>query len=664
MSAFFLLLLSTFSATDCNGNGVEDSLDLLPQGFAFLSAPTYPVLGSEPNSLSAVDLNSDGKPDLATATYRCLGCSPPIPGGISVLFNKGDGSFEDAVIYPVVDNIRSLVAADLNDDGKIDLATANDHCSGCSPPTVGGISVLINRGDGTFDDVLTLAAGEHLGPLMAADLNGDSKPDLAAPVYGCTDCDPPSRGGVLVIHNQGNGTFAESGKFAVGGSPHSLVAVDLDRDGTLDLASADSSNGILVLLNQGDGTLQDVVSYPLDYPQTLIAVDLSGDGTPDLAAADLGGVFLLLNRGNGTFDSVSYPVVNGSGGLIAADIDQDEQVDLAVWARSSGTGVAVLLNQGEGRFHHAGSHGFGFGSVTNLVVSADLNGDGMPDFAAAGSHINQSVTNVSVLLNRGDGNFDGTAIYSVQAAPRSLVAAELNGDGKPDLVYANEAGVLVRLNRGDGAFGDAVSYTFGEVIIAPQLIASDFNGDSRLDIALTRIHLAVDSGLLAVLLNHGDGRFKDSVSYPVGRYAESLIGGDLNNDGHLDLTTANSFSNNLSVLLGRGDGTFKDAGGSRWFGPPRLAAVRGLGPRDVLLSGAPKQPNPSHGHSSAHRGLVVTFPAWALHWPDPPWYAPRCRQPRPGSRERSSPTCAKRWSARSCSSPARARWGRQRWRSV
>ncbi|MBI4606570.1 MAG: VCBS repeat-containing protein, partial [Planctomycetes bacterium] len=356
LAAFALLLAvamtalvngaQSLRAADCNGNGVEDASDLLSE-VGFLAAPSYPV-GVNPRSLIAADLDGDENLDLATANYGCRdpGCSPPRRGGVSVLLNQGDGTFQTAVSY-FVDGSgpQSLITADLDGDGSLDLATASQ----------GDVSVFLNRGDGTFEAAVSYIAGSNPGSLLAADLDGDGSLDLATAFWACSGCNPtPNRGTVSVLLNQGDGTFLDAVRYLVGINPRSLIAADIDGDGSLDLATANfgcpgcnppQRGDISVLLNQGDGTFMDAVSHAAgSSPWSVIAADLNGDGRPDLATANYGvGVSVLLNQGDGTFlDAGSYAAV---GSLIAADLNADGSLDLAT---EGGLGVSVLLNRGDG----------------------------------------------------------------------------------------------------------------------------------------------------------------------------------------------------------------------------------------------------------------------------------------------------------------------------
>ncbi|MFT3769070.1 MAG: VCBS repeat-containing protein [Minicystis sp.] len=334
----------------------------------------------------------------------------------------------------------------------------------------------------------------------------------------------------------------EKPSLPVVGFPESMVAADLNGDGEPDLAVA--GEGVSVLLNKGDGTFAPKVDYPTNNPAGgIAAADLDGDGKPDLAVVTYNVVDVLLNQGGGTFAApVLYQAPIGTGaGVVAVDLNGDGKPELVVAGPS---GVIVLLNDGTGAF--ASSYGTGSG-MTNAVGVADLNGDGKPDLAVA----NFLAPSVGVLLNNGDGTFAAQVDYPTAAnnSPSTVAIADLNGDGKPDLAVANAVtpcSVSVLLNKGDGTFAPEVHYPTGDppTGLGIWVAAADLNGDGKPD-------LAVASGLgVDVLLNEGDGTFAPKVEHPTGTGPTSVAVADLNGDGKPDLAAASLVDNTVSVLLG------------------------------------------------------------------------------------------------------------------
>ena len=203
------------------------------------------------------------------------------------------------------------------------------------------------------------------------------------------------------------------------------------------------------------------------------------------------------------------------------------------------------------------------GTGPESVVVADFNGDGFPDIATA----NFGSNNVSVLVQNNDGTFQPAVSYAVGQRPLSLQMGDVNGDGKLDLLFINSAdGTLgILLGNGDGTFQTEQTVTL-PVGSLSFLAVGDFNGDTKLDVAISTPSAQVGQYNATVLLGNGDGTFQSPVTYPLPAQPISLAAADFNGDGKLDLVTAGVSSNGtapISVLLGKGDGTFKAALGTK-----------------------------------------------------------------------------------------------------
>jgi hypothetical protein len=352
-------------------------------------------------------------------------------------------------------------------------------------------------------------------------------------------------------------------------------------------------------------------------PLSVAIADVNGDGKPDIVVANLcesfdcssseGGVAVLLGNGNGTFQSA---LRYGSGGIGAlsvavADVNGDGRPDLVVGTCATGsfscglgqTGeVAVLLGNGNGTFQLATTYASG-GWGTDSVAVADVNGDGKPDLLVTNFYDpTKGLGSVGVLLGNGDGTFQPVETYASNwSNVNSVVVADVNGDGKPDLLLAGGA-VIVLLGNGDGTFQPAKIYGSLANTISQALAVADVNGDGRLDVVAANSNVCGNcTSSVEVLLGNGDGSFQSPVMYNSGGVvADSVVVVDVNGDGKLDAVVANCAPNGQSgcnaftngvvgVLLGNGDGTFQPVVTFNAGGPNVEAVAAG----DLRRSGRP-----------------------------------------------------------------------------
>ena len=380
-------------------------------------------------------------------------------------------------------------------------------------------------------------------------------------------------------------SFAPSVVYGSGGfDAVSVVAADLNGDGKLDVVTANvcasfiscSNSAVGVLLGNGDGTFQTAVSYSSGgwNAVSLAVADVNGDGKPDVVVANAcmssttctGGVVIgvLLGNGDGTFQPAATFDSGGSGagGIAVADVSGDGKPDLlvateCVSSSDCSTGaVSVLLGNGDGTFQAAVSYESG-GSTALSIKVADVNGDGELDLLVANECATSACSAngvVGVLLGNGDGTFQTAVSYdSGGTTAISLAAADLNGDGKSDIIVANDCGsfsslcsdgvVSVLLGNGDGTFQTGVPYGSGG-LDATSVAVADVNGDGKLDLVVANlIDSGLSAGVVGVLLGNGDGTFQTAVTYGSGgSYAYSVAASDLNGDGRPDLLTGNACS--------------------------------------------------------------------------------------------------------------------------
>jgi len=287
-------------------------------------------------------------------------------------------------------------------------------------------------------------------------------------------------------------------------------------------------------------------------PDFAAAMNYALPGTPHVSA---GGDF----NGDGAFDLV-YDIFSAGGNNY----------------------LSVLLGNGDGTFAAAANYSTGSGTGTYFVATGDFNGDGWPDLAAA----NWLGSDVSILLNNGDGTFAAAVDYPVAFEANSVAVGDFDRDGDLDLAVTsvNTDRVHILLGVGDGTFGAATGHDAGSDPLMS--VAGDFNRDGNLDLAVANS----GSGTVSFLAGNGDGTFQAAVNYATGLGPLGLACGDLNGDGDLDLVaSACETDGSVFILLGNGDGSFQayatHAGGDASSRYASLADINGDGHLDLLCSG-------------------------------------------------------------------------------
>ena len=376
----------------------------------------------------------------------------------------------------------SVTTADVNGDGIPDLIVAN--------VSLNTVSVLLNTTEQgattqTFAAQQTFATGNRPIFVTTADVNGDGEPDLIIVNY-----DDNTVSVLLNTTAQGatTPTFAAQQTFATGEEPRSVTLADVNDDGRPDLIVANNAgNTVSVLLNTtAPGAITTSFAAQQTFatgvgPWSVTTADVNGDGKPDLIVTNYGGltvgntVSVLLNMtapdattatfaAQQIFSTGSYPV-----SVVSADVNGDGIPDLIVASFSDST-VSVLLNTtvpGATTPTFAAQQTFATGASADAVIAADLNGDGNPDLVIA----NYGDNTVSVLVNTTAPNattptFATQQTFATGEGPKSVTAADLNSDGKPDLIVANvsDNNVSVLLNTTIGTFPTAVTCSLLEQV--------------------------------------------------------------------------------------------------------------------------------------------------------------------------------------------------------
>lgn len=491
-----------------------------------------PGFALDPWAVVAADFDQDGNLDMATANSGLL---PSTQETISIAIGNGDGTFRSVTNY-VFDagTPFSLVSSDFNNDGALDLVTT----------TRTSIFMLLGKGDGTFHSVVNYLQTVPLAYVATSDFDHDGNRDLA--IVNSTDSS------VFVFRGNGDGSFQPPRAFATGSAPTDVEIGDVNGDSHSDIVT-NSTNGT-VLLGRGDGTFQRMVtSYALRGDFTLR--DLNGDGHLDIASVSLSGIEVRLGRGDGTFlTSIEYrrPGNQGFSDLAVGDLTGDGCLDIVV-VGSSPYAATLWCGRGDGTFVDRIIMDADFFLIKD-VITGDLNGDGRVDIVTA----NYGDNDVSVSLGVANGQFAPPVRYPAGLGPSFANVVDINRDEILDIVVANEgsisrsglfSSVSALLGRPDGTFNAAINTYVNASPTGMQV--ADLNADGKQDLLLTNYDNTV-----AAFLGNGEGSFVPSGSVRITGLI-SLVVGDYDGDGKNDFAVTKTSPNAVDTWLGRGDGTFE-----------------------------------------------------------------------------------------------------------
>jgi len=400
---------------------------------SFQASASFDAGVDTPAAVVTDDVNGDGSPDIVTVD------SASNTG--SVLLGNGDGTLQAPLSFTVDGSshlAHSLAVGDFNDDGKSDIVVANADIT--------GISVLLGKGDGTFQTTVRYSTGDYTCPppslgspyqpkidtVTVADLNGDGKLDILMIPSPILDINCPSDYFGIFLGN-GDGTFQTPTYFDYGyiGTPFVFATGDLNGDNILDIVSAFLGTSPVLgatgqaMIGTGSAVYQSKnissFGFSIQVPTDMAISDFNGDGNSDIVSTDanMGSVGVLLGNGDGTFGS---PVVFDLGALpmslSVADIDGDGNLDILtanqqlVSSDNIGLVVNMLAGNGDGTFQprQAITVTGPTDNVTILVeaTTMDLNTDGIPDIAVAGygadSSLGKIVGSINIVLGIGNGS--------------------------------------------------------------------------------------------------------------------------------------------------------------------------------------------------------------------------------------------------------------------
>jgi len=373
-----------------------------------------------------------------------------------------------------------------------------------------------------------------------ADFNGDGKSDLAT----------IDSSGISIWLGNGDGTFRAGPVYPLSQCVF-IATADFNRDGHPDLAVTRANGALAILLGNGDGSFKSPVDYAVGAgPQGLAIGDFNGDGIPDVAVANAGlvngtytgnTVSVLLGNGDGTFRAQEvFTTAQGPLSVAAADLNGTGDLDLAVATAGSFGTVSVLRGNGDGTFQLPEDYPSSKNpdAEARTILAADLNGDGTVDFAVVDETPNKTGASIeiSILFGSSDGTwqqgktYDAGSLQDASGAASDLsriVLADLDGDGKLDLISIGPQ-VSVQLGNGDGSFGSPVLYPISGGTAG---VAADFDGDGFLDLAIAGRSMTILRNSPTAVLSGASGVFPARQVHTV----SSPVTAVLSNPNHLAL---------------------------------------------------------------------------------------------------------------------------------
>lgn len=344
-------------------------------------------------------------------------------------------------------------------------------------------------------------------------------------------------------------SFSTPTNYSLGDNPNRGIAADFNGDGKPDIAiGIVLTKNVAVLINNGNGTFANAVNYPVDFnPESCAAADYNGDGKIDLAVGNflggptsLGTMSILIGNGDGTFQAAVTTAVLNPFHILAADLNADGKQDLVTTGFPDK--VSVQIGNGNGTFQSPVTYTVGPGPRTLGI--ADFNSDNKLDVAVTNSG---DSTVVSLLIGNGDGTLQAAVPINIGMRPQGMAVGDLNGDNKPDLVVAatSDNAVVVLIGNGNGTFQAPVPYpTGGNQALDVSL--ADFNGDAKLDVVA--VH-ALAPHSYAILRGVGDGTLQAADVKLARINSFSPFTADFDVDGKPDLAIVNNALDLVDVFL-------------------------------------------------------------------------------------------------------------------
>ena len=571
------------------GSSTSITVGIANSGTTALASMTSLTTPGMPATLTSVDVNGDGKPDLIVVSND----TDTAAAIVSVFLGNGDGTYQPRTDYTTQLDTGYVTVADVNKDGHPDLIVAGFPLSGsASDPAV---EVFLNNGGstGTFGTAINGPALPDFTAQNAAvaDFNKDGNPDIAT-----------NDGHILLGDGTGHFSLMAGSQFAAAGN---LVAADFNGDGKMDIATVAAATGnnnqetVGIFLGNGDGTFTAGNRYGDLFGVNNIGVsDLDGDGNPDLilgfsdpngfgpASGSGSYVYFMLGRGDGTFaGATAYDTPSGftiGPPFALADFNGDNIPDIVTTTNASGLSLYTLIGNSAGAFAPG---------VTKAITATNVGGN--PPLVLAGE-LTSATSNdailgvttqtagttgtasgdVAVFLGNGNDTFGSEMDTPFNSEAAAMVTGDFNNDSALDVVVGGpvttdsggnpaSGAVFYLEGKNNGSFDapvpidtplNPVSFAAGELTSAKNLDLVVANGGTPF--ATTPV-----DGSVLVYLGNGNGTFQSPKTLSAPAFPQAVAIADVNNDGHPDIVvlsefSGQSFESRVWVFLGDGAGNF------------------------------------------------------------------------------------------------------------
>ncbi|CAF0997315.1 unnamed protein product [Adineta steineri] len=442
---------------------------------SFANMIAYPTgINSNPRVMAFDDFNNDNLTDMVSVNA--------ITNSIGILLRQNDGSFllTNTFSTGVPSRPQGVTIDDFNNDGQLDIVVCNSQSS-----TIG---IFLGYGNGSFQNQVTYSTGTQANPewLASGDLNNDNRSDIAVANYIANT--------IGIFLGQGNGSFAIMIAYSSGdgSGPIYLTIIDINNDNVPDIVVANFvSNYIVVLYGLGDGTFLLGKPYStgtLSSPQSLAIVDMNKDGQLDIISANVQSntISILYAFGYENFGSpTKYLTGDGSqpNSVVVTDINNDGSLDILV-ANYGTDNIGIFLGYNNGKFNTMIIYSLEVGSKPFFINVGHFDNDNISDIVVS----NSETDNIAILSHYNNGTFTSITTYSTgtRSQPYTIAIGDLNNDNQLDLAITNSgtSNILLLFGCGNGSFTNAISYPLGYNYLPYSLAITNLNQDKWMDIVI------------------------------------------------------------------------------------------------------------------------------------------------------------------------------------